>query len=696
MCNSVRLVLLICCLLLVATQVKGQGKMGVEYKPAWEERTPTMNCPSTQPETEIASREWVKSLLPRLNTLNTSFLITHDISSPGGRHLSIVQVYLGVPVYSSESKVNLNKQGEVVSVFDNTYDTKGWKTNSLKKDIDALSSISISDKFQEKYQLTGKEIETKVAVLAKTNEAQAGAIVELRDPVTASYVRYLVDKDLSILGEKDLNSYHKADPGNGLVFNPDPLTTSGRTYGGNYVDDSDGPVTELNDERFAVELDVDQSGGFYILRNDYVIMVDNSAPSIAPPALTDSIFHFGREEDGFEDVNVFYHITEYQKYLQSLGFTNLVNYQLTVDAHALNGQDQSLFSPGAMPRLLFGEGGVDDAEDADVVIHEYAHAISYSAAPNTNDGLERTSLDECFGDYLCVSFSRDLNEFDWQNTFSWDGHNEFWPGRTAVSSNTYPDDLSSSIHGNGEIYVAALMEIWEQLGRTVTDRLMIQSVYSYSSQMTMDQAALLLVQADTLLYNGANYCTIYPILKRRGLVSGDVSSACSKLDVSITAIAGDDQLICTGDEIVLGDVQNIQTDYSYLWEPSDGLDDPTSATPVLTAQGAGTYTLTVTSPNLSFNTATVSLDLGICKTRITNSEAWAFGEGDLQVFISNADPSATHQFEIIDIMGQRVIDSRELSVNNFTLPSASFGLGVYIIRIRTGKETFTQKVSRLK
>ncbi|MEZ4916786.1 MAG: hypothetical protein R2836_07345 [Chitinophagales bacterium] len=55
--------------------------------------------------------------------------------------------------------------------------------------------------------------------------------------------------------------------------------------------------------------------------------------------------------------------------------------QISVDTHGNNGADNSFFSPATPLRLIFGEGGVDDAEDADVIIHEYGHAISHFAAP---------------------------------------------------------------------------------------------------------------------------------------------------------------------------------------------------------------------------------------------------------------------------------------------------------------------------
>ena len=66
----------------------------------------------------------------------------------------------------------------------------------------------------------------------------------------------------------------------------------------------------------------------------------------------------------------------------------------------MGGADNSYFSPTTKPqRIYFGEGGVDDAEDADVCVHEYAHFISYNAANGSNVGAERNSLDEGFGDY---------------------------------------------------------------------------------------------------------------------------------------------------------------------------------------------------------------------------------------------------------------------------------------------------------
>ncbi len=78
-------------------------------------------------------------------------------------------------------------------------------------------------------------------------------------------------------------------------------------------------------------------------------------------------------------------------------------------------------------RLHFGEGGVDDAEDADVVIHELGHGIHDWV---TGGGLsQKQGLSEGVGDYYAVSYSRayagqwEPSDPQYHWVFSWDGHN---------------------------------------------------------------------------------------------------------------------------------------------------------------------------------------------------------------------------------------------------------------------------------
>jgi hypothetical protein len=52
--------------------------------------------------------------------------------------------------------------------------------------------------------------------------------------------------------------------------------------------------------------------------------------------------------------------------------------------------------------LRFGKGGVDDAEDAEVILHEYGHAIHF--AQNFSFASEEAgAISEGFGDYWAVT-----------------------------------------------------------------------------------------------------------------------------------------------------------------------------------------------------------------------------------------------------------------------------------------------------
>src|SRR4029077_19875305 len=91
-------------------------------------------------------------------------------------------------------------------------------------------------------------------------------------------------------------------------------------------------------------------------------------------------FRYRRDDDRFEQVMAYYWITEAQKYIQSLGFgtvrrpVNMKSQHVRINQWGLDNS----FATTHKDELRFGKGGVDDAEDAEVVLHEYGHAIHFS------------------------------------------------------------------------------------------------------------------------------------------------------------------------------------------------------------------------------------------------------------------------------------------------------------------------------
>jgi hypothetical protein len=135
---------------------------------------------------------------------------------------------------------------------------------------------------------------------------------------------------------------------------------------------------------------------------------------------------------------------------------NVMPYQYSggpqFDPHGLNGADNSHYISSS-GRMAFGEGGVDDSEDADVVIHELGHGIHDWVTGGSLSQVD--GLSEGFGDYIAQSYSRSLAQWapgdpQYQWVFSWDGHNPFWNGRVTNYGAHYPDGLVGQIHTDGQ------------------------------------------------------------------------------------------------------------------------------------------------------------------------------------------------------------------------------------------------------
>ncbi len=330
--------------------------------------------------------------------------------------------------------------------------------------------------------------------------------VEVDTIVLGSQHELIISQNGNILERRDLNA-HALDTAVAVrVFNPDPLTPYGYSYGGIYVDMNDGNGSVLDSLTIIDSITVNTSSGGAILENKYLKVVDFDAPYIAPSS-NPSQWMASRSDNVFEQVMVVYHITLWNQYLDSLGYDSVLNYVIHVDPQALNGQDQSMFNFGyTPPRLYFGEGGVDDAEDADVIIHELSHAISHGAAPNTNTGTERRTFDEAFGDYFAERYGRRLGITS-TRVFDWDGNNTFWNGRSISydGSKNYNTLFFSNIYQHTDLMSSAMLEFSSASGvhPAVADQIILEAVHMLMPNQGLRKIAQNILFADSLITGGA-------------------------------------------------------------------------------------------------------------------------------------------------------------------------------------------------
>ena len=330
------------------------------------------------------------------------------------------------------------------------------------------------------------------------------------------------------------------------------------------------PVTALNDPSLrdqndavaavpgaayrVVELPDIVEGG--PLAGPYVRIVDLQEPDVAPVNASQPLL-FDRSASGFEDVNAYFHIDRSQRHLQEIGYTGpraIAPYAIEVDTHGANGTDNSFFlaslSAEGKGTLIFGEGGTDDAEDPDLLIHEYAHAIHEWISPGTFLGArssEARAISEGFGDYWTLSstygpaLASGRDPFcvaDWDARCAGDSSDQLcaYPEgadclRRTDSAKTYADFLhseeSGTEHLNGEIWSSALRHLFLSLvqryglpeGRRISDQIVIEAFFGTPPNPSFASMARRMIAADGYLSGGKHAELICAAMRARAILA---------------------------------------------------------------------------------------------------------------------------------------------------------------------------------
>ncbi|MBZ0269495.1 hypothetical protein K8I85_15180, partial [bacterium] len=310
--------------------------------------------------------------------------------------------------------------------------------------------------------------------------------------------------------------------GTGTVFDPDPRTT---LMNDGLQDGS--PASSFTAAYFTRNLlDIAFNGSTYSLTGPYVNIIDFESPSTAPSTTTTGNWTAVRGNNAFNDALTYFHVDTSQRHIQSLGFTTIQNNSIGTDTDGLSGADNSHYIPGSN-QMAFGHGCVDDSEDADVVLHEYGHGITYHANPSWGGG-DSGAIGEGFGDYWAGSYSITTLNGDVHHpefVFSWDGHgtgNQCWNGRImnafgAQYVHTTFYSAHSSIPGgyqSDELWstpcfqsLLALIDLGET--RDSVDQIVLEGMFGLGSGFKMRDMANSIIQAAGLLQPGGPHADTF-------------------------------------------------------------------------------------------------------------------------------------------------------------------------------------------
>ncbi len=461
---------------------------------------------------EAVAQSWMDTNMP-ISKTNQSFALTYSHAGPSGETFRYQHTVNGVEVFDSSVAVHVSNKNQVTyhaSTFDSAVETIGTTPSISEEDAfqTAKSALNIEGYISQK--------EVKLYVYNKLGESKLVYRVTTMSEFRMGNWETIVDATTgAVLSTQDIAIYHKKNgehnptqptmattmaTGTAMVFDPDPLTKTGSTYGGNYADNGDATNADLDAARTAVTLfDIQFDGTNYRLKGPYTEIAELGSPSTGLFLQTTSDFSFTRDQQGFEAANCYHHIDKSFRYINDvLGIPLVSIYNggvVRYDPHGANGADNSFYSAGS---LQFGEGGVDDAEDMDVVLHELGHGLHDFI---TNGNLSQVNgLSEGTGDYWANSYKRSTGFWDpsdpqYSWVFGWDGHNPFWGGRVTNYGAMYPGGLTGSIHTDGQIWASVLLEIWEIIGREKMDAAVWEGLAMTNSGTNQQNAAIAVRQA---------------------------------------------------------------------------------------------------------------------------------------------------------------------------------------------------------
>lgn len=312
--------------------------------------------------------------------------------------------------------------------------------------------------------------------------------------------------------------------GIGSVFASNPVQELGLE---NLTDQKDSdaavPAAAYHDVTLT---NLDGSGN---LCGDYAcVRTSTGEPAYSPT----NTFRYTRHQDEFEQVMAYYWITEAQKYVHSLGFgvpgklpgVDNVSQPVRIDQY---GVDNSFTTDHPTNEIRYGKGGVDDAEDAEVILHEYGHAL------HQGQGFQFASeqagaISEGFADYWAVTVTDVVaHEHGWAEkeplpcVADWDStsYTSTVPHclRRIDDNFVYPRDLDGEVHDDGQIWSRALWDIRLALGHTKADTIILDGSMNFPGT-TMPDLAQRTVDAAQSLYGTSAANAVRTAFHNRGIL----------------------------------------------------------------------------------------------------------------------------------------------------------------------------------
>ena len=489
------------------------GKYYQTPKEIWNFRTA-----ASRGSPESIARDFVmaNAALFKLEEGVSELAVQRVIRSLGATHVIFKQVHDRYRVHRGYVTVHIDRSGRVYLSKNRSVPPR-LLPGKFEKNIDRDEAVRRARRSLPKRDRLSDVRETERLWFPRENELVPAWKVRLtRASPREEWIVYLSARNGAILNKYD--NLAEAVRGRGHVFDPSPATALG------------DHALLLNEKRKPRrpppvayrEVMLEGLDGSGTLSGENVTTAPTRAIRVRKRDLQ---FSLRSHEHGFEEVMVYYHVDSALRYLSQPGYNGArAIFRQPVKAN-VNGtpDDNSWYSP--VDRMLtFGTGDIDDAEDAETILHELGHAIQDAICPDFGQSAEASAMGEGFGDYFAASFFASRKPPRYRNSvMSWDGLLSGLASgddppclRRVDGTHTYVNFRPhGDEHVNGQIWSATLWEVRAALGREKADRIILESHFQLDGFTTFARGARAILDADRNLEGGRHAAALKKIFRRR-------------------------------------------------------------------------------------------------------------------------------------------------------------------------------------
>jgi extracellular elastinolytic metalloproteinase len=494
--------------------------------------------------------------------------LNREDADEGTTFLDYTQTLGGVKVFEGDVRVAVGRAGEVLSV------REGFLVNG--QSVGVKPTLSEAEGIARAFEHAGRSVITSFA--ETRGRVSKGETAAFANPLGANYEDVLSELNVVRVGDAARLAWHVTAEVGPLEWydmtvdaNTGELLTRYNLYndvaqGTVYTEDPDAGGRVL--VSFVGDTTINTASGWMgtstvTTGNNVEAYLDTNADN-APDAnngtnlsnghATSSTQNFTfpfsttvdpRTQQAAVVTNLFYYNNIMHDFSYGLGFTETSgNFQTnnfgrggtgndSVRAEAQDGSgtnNANFATPpdGQRPRMqqyLFTAPNPDrdSSVDSDVVFHEYGHGISNRLIGNGSTALSGTqsgAMGEGWSDYWATTLNNDgvMGEYVTQNTTR-GIRRAAYTVPAATVHDSYADVCAGGceVHNDGEVWAAALWDLRTQLGKTITDRIVLNGMKFTPTRPSFLNARDGIIQADQNLNGGANRCAIWTVFARHGM-----------------------------------------------------------------------------------------------------------------------------------------------------------------------------------